>query len=500
MQNNLLSKLQNLAPRHKWMISFSFIIFLFIIFGTVVIIQMIRLTNLTEKLYKHPFQVSNAIERIDKNLINIHFLIEDYQLDSLHTNLEAKKDTLHELEAQVYADLDIIEKQFLGDKNKVQKVKKQFSTWQIALDKLMDNISHDHHLSRAQEENLHYISELSNCVDEFNTFAQGKAKEFYNETNRIKAQSFRLVISILGGILIITIIFAFLIIKDTRKQLGGNFKNVISTTKIIAEGDLQNFEKNTGEGLLQEIYTMRNRFREIVLSVRSQTEMISAMSQEFKQSSFSISNGATNQAKASQHVDSTLHEIKNIFHQSAIDAKSTSEIVQATSHKIIEGSNAAQQTVSSMEAIADKVSIIDEIAKQTNLLALNAAVEAARVGEQGKGFAVVASEIRKLAERSKNAADEINALSDNSKTVAQHTNKAFKEMISAIQESVKLVEDININSHQQEANIDEVTQALHHLNEIIHTNAKESEELKNRSSNMLSQAQTLKEKVNIFRV
>lgn len=96
--------------------------------------------------------------------------------------------------------------------------------------------------------------------------------------------------------------------------------------------------------------------------------------------------------------------------------------------------------------IANKISIITDIAFQTNILALNAAVEAARAGEHGKGFAVVAAEVRKLAERSKLAADEIVTLAQKGLDLSQGAGKVMEEVLPKIQNTTKLVQEITAAS------------------------------------------------------
>ena len=100
--------------------------------------------------------------------------------------------------------------------------------------------------------------------------------------------------------------------------------------------------------------------------------------------------------------------------QNSDNAQVTDGMATKTSKEAADGGQAVSQTVAAMKQIATKIGIVDDIAYQTNLLALNAAIEAARAGEHGKGFAVVAAEVRKLAERSQEAAKEIGDLASSS--------------------------------------------------------------------------------------
>jgi methyl-accepting chemotaxis protein len=178
----------------------------------------------------------------------------------------------------------------------------------------------------------------------------------------------------------------------------------------------------------------------------------------------------------------------------------TEKIAMKSAEDAKSGGEAVEETVRAMKDIAEKISIIEEIARQTNLLALNAAIEAARAGEHGKGFAVVASEVRKLAERSQSAAGEISELSSSSVEVAEKAGEMLNRMVPDIQRTAELVQEIAAASKEQDTGAEQVNKAIQQLDQVIQQNASASEQMASTSESLSSQADHMQTAISFFKI
>ena len=195
-----------------------------------------------------------------------------------------------------------------------------------------------------------------------------------------------------------------------------------------------------------------------------------------------------------------MEQMTSNIRQNADNAMQTEKIAVKSADGARQGGKAVEETVHAMKEIANKISIIEEIARQTNLLALNAAIEAARAGEHGKGFAVVASEVRKLAERSQKAAAEISQLSASSVEVAERAGALLGQMVPDIQKTAELVQEINAASREQDLGAGQINKAIQQLDQVIQQNASASEEMSSTAEELSSQAEQLQSTIAFFRV
>ncbi|WP_054652554.1 methyl-accepting chemotaxis protein [Salidesulfovibrio brasiliensis] len=258
----------------------------------------------------------------------------------------------------------------------------------------------------------------------------------------------------------------------------------------IAHGDL-NVRAETGRkdelGRLQAAMArMVAKLREVVSAVQDSSADVADRSEELSDSSNTLSEGATQQAASVEEVSASMEEMSSNIQHNAENASQTEKVAVRAAEDIAEGAEAVGEAVGAMESIAERITIIEEIARQTNLLALNAAIEAARAGEHGKGFAVVAAEVRKLAERSGNAAGEIVELSTTSTATAKRAREMLDRTVPEIRKTAELVQEISTASGEQSSGAEQVNKAVQELDKVIQHTASSSEQIAATSQTLLA--------------
>lgn len=379
-----------------------------------------------------------------------------------------------------------------------------FKPWKEASRKtvtlLMDNFQANQAIKEEFAASEKSFNEMRSAIDQLVGFQEERETNQNEAMHNVIAKTVLIYIIVVIAVVLITVILALLISMAMLKSI----KTGITATQRISNGDLTTrVEVKTKDeiGVLAEtLRDMVDRLKNIMQQIKTASGQVTSGSQQLSVTAEQLSQGATEQAAAVEEVSSSMEEMSSNIDQNADNATETEKIAAQSAQDAEESGKAVMEAVDAMNQIAEKITIIEEIARQTNMLSLNASIEAARAGEHGKGFAVVAAEVGKLAARSKEAAGEISELSSTTVGVAQKARQMLEQLVPNIRKTADLVQEISAASREQSSGADQINTAIGQLDQVIQQNASASEEMASVAEELNSQAEELQHTINFFTI
>lgn len=373
--------------------------------------------------------------------------------------------------------------------------------WQY-VEESYNNVLLNHEKGSYGISSLEFFEKISLTIDDLNGVFFQELKELKELALEKKGKSLSaLLLVLLGsfGVLALTFVITFIFMNQmlikplvacsqaAKKLSNGNLNIELSYQSTDEIGEMVSSFKNMVENLNKIISSLRGS----VGKLEDNNNFLMVAAQD-------LSKGSVSQSSATNEVASSVTELSAAIELNSTNSRKTEKIAIQSSSNAKESGEAVAVALKAMKDVAQKINLIEEIARQTNLLALNAAIEAARAGEHGKGFAVVASEVRKLAERCQESAKDIAELSMSSIEIAENAEIKISALVPEIISTSELVQEISSSSAEQNTGAAQISQAIEQLNETAVNNADISEKIKDSAGELTTIVSNIVDELEYF--